>query len=256
MRKITAILAYILVFASFSFAANGFKEGNKLYLDGKYQDALNQYQDFIQKNPDYYEGYYNAGNALFRQEQYTGALGMYKKAQELNPKDPDVQYNIDVTQKKMQEKQDQNKNQDKNKQDQQKQGKDQQGKNGQQKQQQGKNGQQQGGNGQSDSDKASSDKQQGQKGQQAKSQQPEAGRQPPSGMTEDEVQALLNQKKNQEKQLQGYFGKQNQKQNQEPDMFNMSPDQIMQYMMQRQMDPFTGEPPQKQQNGSGDEKDW
>ena len=67
-------------------------------------DALNEYQQFIQKDPDYYEGYFNAGDALFRQEQYEGALDMYKKAQELNPRDPDIQYNIDLTQKKLSQK--------------------------------------------------------------------------------------------------------------------------------------------------------
>jgi Ca-activated chloride channel homolog len=255
MKKITLITAVILIFSSAYLGANGFKEGNKLYLGGKYQDALNQYQDFIQKNPEYYEGYFNAGNALFRQEQYDSALGMYKKAQELNPKDADVQYNIDVTEQKLKEKQDESQKskgksqkEDQNKQ----QGQNQQGKNGQQ-------------GGEKKSQDSSPKAQEGQKGQQAQQGQKgnqgsgirdsESKKQPPSGMTEDEVQAFLNQKQNQEKQLQGYFGKQNRKQNQEPDMFNMSPEQIMQYMMQRQMDPFTGEPQQKQQGG-GNEKDW
>lgn len=250
MKKIILITASILIFASYSFAANGFKEGNKLYLNGKYQDALNQYQEFTQKNPDYYEGFFNAGNAFFRQEQYDNALGMYKKAQELNPKDPDVQYNIEVTQKKMEQKKKENENpsQDKNGQNK-KDSKNQQGKNNKQnQQQQGKNGQQQGQK--SDSAKASSDKQQG---QQAKAGNQES-KQPPSGMTEDEVQALLNQKQNQEKQLQGYFGKQYQKQNQEQDMFNMSPQEMMMYMQRKMADP-NYEPPQKQ-GGGGNEKDW
>lgn len=249
MRKITLIIASILIFASYSFAANGFKEGNKLYLNGKYQDALNQYQEFTQKNPDYYEGFFNAGNAFFRQEQYDNAMGMYKKAQELNPKDPDVQYNIDVTQKKMEQKKKEceNPSQDKNGQNK----KDQQNK-------QGKNGKSDSSKG-SASDKSSADKspdkQQGQKqqGQQAKAGNQES-KQPPSGMTEDEVQALLNQKQNQEKQLQGYFGKQYQKQNQEQDMFNMSPQEMMMYMQRKMADP-NYEPPQKQ-GGGGNEKDW
>jgi Ca-activated chloride channel family protein len=241
MKKIALITASILILASFSFAANGFKEGNKLYLGGKYQDASGQYQQFIQKNPEYYEGYFNAGNALFRQEQYDKALGMYKKAQELNPKDPDVQYNIDVTQKKIEEKKKQceNPSQDKN------------GQQGGEKKSQDSSPKTQ------EDQKQQGQQQQGQQGQQKQAQaaEPKAQeKQPPSGMTEDEVQALLNQKQNQEKRLQGYFGKQYPKQNQDPDMFNMSPQQIMQYMMQKQMDP-NFEPPQQGGKG-GNEKDW
>jgi tetratricopeptide (TPR) repeat protein len=244
MKKIIIITLSIFAAASAVFA-NNFKDGNKLYLDGKYQDALSQYQQFIQKNPDYYEGYFNAGNALYRQEQYDGALSMYKKAQEINPKDPDIQYNIDITQNKLSQKSKvKSKKEDENKQQSQQ---GQQGQNGQQ--QQSQNGQQKQGQQQS------AQQQQGQKGQTG-NRKPETGNsnQPPSGMTADEVQALLNQKQNQEKRLQGYFGKQYQKQNQEPDMFNMSPAEIQQYMQKRMMDPF-GEQPQ-QGGGQGNKKDW
>jgi Ca-activated chloride channel family protein len=237
MKKITIITLFIFVITAACFA-NSFKDGNKLYLDGKYQDALSRYQQFIQKNPDYYEGYFNAGDALFRQEQYDGALNMYKKAQELNPKDPDIQYNIDVTQKKLSQKakgksqkEDQNKSQ---------------GKNGQQDQSQNSKGKSQKGD-------------QGQ-GQQANKEQGTgnqkqgtSNQKPPSGMTADEVQALLNQKQNQEKQLQGYFGKQYRNQSQAPDLMNMSPEQIMQYMQDRMMNP-NAQPPQK--SGQGEKKDW
>ncbi|HRU40163.1 MAG TPA: hypothetical protein P5511_09815, partial [Candidatus Goldiibacteriota bacterium] len=65
------------------------------------------------------------------------------------------------------------------------------------------------------------------------------------------------QKQNQEKNLKGYFGKQQQRQRQsaaEPDLFNMSPQEIMQYMQRRMEDPFMEEP--QPGRGSGNEKDW
>ncbi len=238
-KKITLITLTILILAASYLGANNFKEGNKLYLDGKYQDALSQYRQFIQKNPDYYEGYFNAGNALYRQEQYDGALNMYKKAQELNPKDPDIQYNIDVTQNKLSQKSKvKSQNEDKNK-------------------QQNQQGQEQGQNSKGKSQNEGQNQQQAQQGNQSRN--PELGtrnsKEPPSGMTADEVQALLNQKQNQEKRLQGYFGKQYKKQDQEPDMFNMSPAEIMQYMQRQMNDPF-GEQKQQKGGGNGNKKDW
>ena len=73
-------------------------------------------------------------------------------------------------------------------------------------------------------------------------------------MTADEVQAMLNMMQKQEKQYRGYFGKrQQQPRGQEPDLFNMSPEEIMQYMQQRMNDPFS-EP--QSPGRKGDEKDW
>jgi Ca-activated chloride channel homolog len=240
MKKIIILTFSIFAVYTSCFADN-FKDGNKLYLDGKYQDALGQYRQFIQKNSDYYEGYFNAGNAFFRQEQYDAALNMYKKARELNPKDPDIQYNIEVTQKKLSQnskgksqKEDQNKQQQKNGQQNQSQNSSASGKPMADKQGKGQNGSQ---------------------GQQENQKPGTSNKKPPPGMTADEVQALLNQKQNQEKQLKGYFGKQYKKNTQEPDMFNMSPQEMMQYMQQRMMDPFNEQqPPQK--NGEGKKKDW
>lgn len=75
-------------------------------------------------------------------------------------------------------------------------------------------------------------------------------------MSEDEVQALMNQVQNQEKQLKSYFGKQqrgSQNQGGIPNIFNMSPEEIHNYMMRQMMDPNAAQQPQ---SGNSEEKDW
>lgn len=238
VKNLIIVIIVLTIFRSGVFAKNSFSEGNKLYLNGKYDAALKEYFEFINKNNDYYEGYYNAGNAYFRMGDYQKALDMYKKAFELNNKDEDVLHNIKVTEEKLKKQQDQSqcnsKNQNEKKQ------------NNQQNQQ-----------GQTNKQDQYGQQNQQQQAQKNNSQQQNKNQQQSSGMTDDEVQALLNMKKKQEQQLRQYFGNQYRKKNREndfPDFFNMTPDEIMRYMEQRMMNPFSE--PKRNRGESGDKKDW
>jgi Ca-activated chloride channel family protein len=266
MKKIFFIFVFTACLFTALYAGDSFKTGNSYYTAGQYDKALEQYGNFIKQEPKKFEGYYNAGDALFRQGQYEQALQMFNKSLELAPKDKDTRANIDVTQEKIKEQQ-QNQQQNKN------------GKNGKNQQQNGQSGQgsggQNSGNGQNGQDQKSGKGNQGKQGQQNNSGQQQGqngeaqqgqngqgaqasqAKKPPNGMTPDEVQALMNQVQNQEKQYRNYFGNQyRSKQNQGmPDIFNMSPRQIQNYMMQQMMDP-NQQQQQPQQGGNGDEKDW
>jgi Ca-activated chloride channel family protein len=252
--KIIAVLISVFMFPAVICGANHFKDGNNYYLQGEYDKAIGEYSQFIQKQPKKYEGYYNAGDALFRQGQYDKALQMYNKALELNQKDEDVKNNIAVTEDRIKN-QPQDKKQKNDKQDNQnkngQQGQSQQGQNKQGQNQQGQN--QQGKNQQGQNKQGQNQQGKSQQGQGAQPQ--EQAKQPPSGMSKDEVQALLNTMQNQEKQYRGYFGKQNNRpQNQgAKDLFNMSPEEIMQYMQGQMNDPnMTQQAPR----GDSKEKDW
>jgi tetratricopeptide (TPR) repeat protein len=267
MKKTFLILVFTACILPAAYAADSFKDGNNYYLSGQYDKALEQYGSFIKSEPKKFEGYYNAGNALYRQEQYDGALQMYNKALELAPKDEDTKANIEITEQKLkeqQQKQDQNqkgdKGQNQNQKQDQKQGQGQNRQSGQQNS--GKSGQgQQQKSGSQGADKAGDKGENTQKaqaqsgsGQQGDAQQQKKA--PPDGMTADEVQALMNQVQNQEKQLKSYFGNQQhsrQNQNGMPNIFNMSPEEIHNYMMRQMMDPNAAQQPQ---NGNSEEKDW
>jgi hypothetical protein len=262
------IASAAIVCLPFVLFGNFFGEGNRSYLQGDYDKALESYNQFIQKEPKKFEGYYNAGNALFRQEQYEQALQMYNKALELNPKDEDTQANIAVTEDRIKnrpkDKDQKNKKDNKDNKDnkQQNQGQNQQGQGGKNqqsgKQSQGQDQKSQAGSqqGQSQQGKGGNKGQNGTmgKGQAQPSQPSQQQKQPPAGMTKDEVQALLNTMQNQEKQYRGYFGKQPRAQNQrEQNLMNMSPDEIIQYMQRQMMDPNMVQQPPK---GDSKEKDW
>jgi len=265
MKFITAVIILCLLPVCVS-GANPFKEGNKSYLGGDYVKALEGYSKFIKDKPGFFEGYYNAGNSLYRQEQYEDALKMYNKALELNPKDEDTKTNILVTQDKIKKQEENKDKKDKkggkdNKQDKGKDGKDKQNQQGQQ----GKNQDNKGKDGKGQEQKGQQGKgsQAGKSGQNsgAGQGQQKAGDKPDPqkelGMSADEVQALMNMTQKSEKDYKNYFGKQyrhKQNENDFPNVFNMSPEEIRNYMMRQSMEPDNMQ--QAPPKGNSKEKDW
>lgn len=257
MKIMKLIKAAILLFClpAFALAGNSFKEGNTSYLQGDYVKAMDGYAKFIKNKPNYFEGYYNAGNALYRQEQYENALKMYNKAQELNPKDEDTKKNIQLTEKKIKQKENNKDNKDKkdNKQDKGQEGKESKGQQGKGQDSKGKNGK---GQEQKNQQAGQGQKNSGSRQGQQKTEAP-ADPQKQLGMSADEVQALMNMTQKSEKEYKSYFGKQNNKNQQQNDfqnVFNMSPQEIHNYMMRQMMDP--NEVQQAPQKSSSKEKDW
>lgn len=56
------------------------EEGNRSYLDARYEDALRAYTEAQVELPAAAELYYDIGNVLFRQEDYAGAAEAYTRA--------------------------------------------------------------------------------------------------------------------------------------------------------------------------------
>ena len=160
-------------------------QGNKLYEQGKYDEALVQYQDALIDDPGNLvaefnvgnaqykkkkydealkaykkataledpllrsQAYYNLGNTLYRLGKLPEAILAYKKALELNPNDEDAKYNLEYVRAKLKQ---QSKKQRQNQQQQQRQ-------------------KQQSGQGQNQKNQQQDQKQQQQQGQQNQQQQ-------------------------------------------------------------------------------------
>ena len=134
----------ILIFALLNLAfgpvvAEKVKEGNKLFNEEKYEEALTKYTDaelFEPESPEVYFNiadtlyrqnkyneaeqmfpkaipnadndleakiYYNIGNCKYRQGQLRESIDYYKKDLELNPDDEDAKYNIEFVERKIKE---------------------------------------------------------------------------------------------------------------------------------------------------------
>lgn len=119
MNKTLGLLLFILAMSSFSSinaqnksdakvetdesrmesAYNSVTKANVAYLKGNYQEAIQIYNDVLEK----YESadvYYNLGNAYFRSDEITHAVINYRRALLLSPGNKDIIHNLTVAQSK------------------------------------------------------------------------------------------------------------------------------------------------------------
>jgi tetratricopeptide (TPR) repeat protein len=90
--------------------------GNSLYQQGKYEDAVKQYEQAAPsiKNPqEKADLMHNLGNAYLKQKKYKEAIDAYSNSLRLRPGDPQTKMNLQMAKKKIleQQKQDQPQNQ-------------------------------------------------------------------------------------------------------------------------------------------------
>jgi Ca-activated chloride channel family protein len=132
-----AILFLIAPAALAETAAGSVREGNSLYLEGKYDQALKKYQaaqvespadrrimfnlgdaqyklenheealsEYLRAVPGADEkistqSHYNAGNALYRAGRLEDAIKQYLKALEIDPEDEDAKYNLEFVRREI-----------------------------------------------------------------------------------------------------------------------------------------------------------
>jgi len=77
--------------------ANEFIQGNAAYQAGDYQKAAVHYQSAATAGYQAFELYYNLGNCYYKLQQVGKSLLYYEKAARINPSDPDLQHNLELS---------------------------------------------------------------------------------------------------------------------------------------------------------------
>lgn len=89
---------YILLFlfSCFLSAQNEtlFEEGNTFYNNGKYNEAIEKYEDIINSDQHSAEVYFNLGNAHYKLNHIAPSIYYYEIALQLDPKDKEVKNNL------------------------------------------------------------------------------------------------------------------------------------------------------------------
>lgn len=80
--------------------ANAFVQANSLYEQGKFKEAIQAYQQLIGAGQGTAAVYYNLGNACYKVGFNGRAIAAYREAQRLEPRDPNLRYNLDFVRKK------------------------------------------------------------------------------------------------------------------------------------------------------------
>jgi pentatricopeptide repeat protein len=93
--RICAALAAVLTIPIFSAETpTHFEQANRLYEQGKVDEAISLYNSMIKAGHNSPGVYFNLGNAYFKHGQLGYALLNYRRAQKLAPRDPDLQANL------------------------------------------------------------------------------------------------------------------------------------------------------------------
>ncbi|MDR1347234.1 MAG: tetratricopeptide repeat protein [Prevotellaceae bacterium] len=73
-----------------------FDAANKLYNEGKFEDAADMYEAVLDAGRESSYLYYNLGNVYFKQNALAAAILNYERAYRLNPSDEDVNHNLAI----------------------------------------------------------------------------------------------------------------------------------------------------------------
>jgi hypothetical protein len=73
-----------------------YQEGNRLYQEGDFEDALASYLRLVEAGFESAQVYYNIGNAYFKLGDLAQSILYYERARRLLPGDEDVQANLDL----------------------------------------------------------------------------------------------------------------------------------------------------------------
>ncbi len=71
-----------------------FSQGNSLYNEGKFQDAVNTYESILDTENHSSELYFNLANAYYKLNRIAPSVYYYEKALQLSPNDKDIKNNM------------------------------------------------------------------------------------------------------------------------------------------------------------------
>jgi tetratricopeptide (TPR) repeat protein len=88
IKKMKNILYVFLLISQVFFAQSSFEKGNALYQNGKFQEAIDVYENIIKEDKQQSaELYYNLGNSYYKLNKAAPSIYNYEKALLLKPED-------------------------------------------------------------------------------------------------------------------------------------------------------------------------
>ena len=94
MKNLLYILSFLLSFSTIAQNKALFEQGNALYNDGNYTDAINKYEAILATKNESAALYFNLANAHYKLNNIAPSIYYYEKALQLAPNDDDIKHNL------------------------------------------------------------------------------------------------------------------------------------------------------------------
>jgi len=98
MKKIVFVISFVCFVMTLSAQEPDslFASGNRAFANAFYDEAISQYQKILDEGYASADLYFNLGNAYFKAEDYPSAILYFEKAKKLDPRDEDIDFNLQV----------------------------------------------------------------------------------------------------------------------------------------------------------------
>ena len=97
MRKVIVLIFLFVSVFGFSQNQELFDKANASYQNGEFEASISSYEKIIENGEASAEVYYNLGNAHYKLNNVAPSIYYFEKALQLQPKDEDIQNNIEFT---------------------------------------------------------------------------------------------------------------------------------------------------------------
>jgi len=97
--KFTLLMMILFFMSSILFAESvgtKFKDANDYYKKNKYNEAIAEYNEILDKGYESADLYYNLGNAYFKAGKIADAILFYERAKRIAPEDEDIDFNLRI----------------------------------------------------------------------------------------------------------------------------------------------------------------
>ena len=94
MKYILYILSFLLTVGGYAQNQDLFEKANTFYNDGKYAEAIDNYQAILESGQHSADVYFNLGNANYKLNNIAPSIYFYEKALILEPNDVDIKNNL------------------------------------------------------------------------------------------------------------------------------------------------------------------
>lgn len=98
MKKVFYIASFLLSLTAFSQNQPLFKKANTLYNEGKYAEAIDNYNAILGTDNHSADLYFNIANAHYKLNNIAPSIYFYEKALQLAPNDDDIKNNLSFAQ--------------------------------------------------------------------------------------------------------------------------------------------------------------